>query len=258
MRKFFVQWNWTLCLLFFEAIIAQPSNYVPGKSYFGRNRYIEYIAGDLPIIISVPHGGKFKPDEIPDRKYGVLLSDLYTISIAQRISAQFYQATNRTPHLIICHLKRTKIDCNRDITEGTQENKWAEAAWREFQEYIEIAKQTSLEKYSRAFLIDLHGHSHSTERLEIGYLLSEKQLMKNEKDLKMLRYKSSIRFISEYSNKDFLEILRGKSSLGGLMEERGFLTVPAPSLLHPGENNLYFFGAFNLMRHTVYSTYPIP
>ncbi|MFM2081749.1 MAG: hypothetical protein RL380_440, partial [Verrucomicrobiota bacterium] len=44
---------------------AQP--YVPGSTYFGRSNYIEYAAGDLPFIMSAPHGGSLTPSEIPDR-----------------------------------------------------------------------------------------------------------------------------------------------------------------------------------------------
>ena len=52
--------------------------YVPGQTYFGRNQYIEYIAGDLPVIVSAPHGGGEEPDEIPLRTYGTLVRDLGT------------------------------------------------------------------------------------------------------------------------------------------------------------------------------------
>ena len=33
-----------------------PGPYVPGQSYFGRNNYIEYLAGNAPVILSAPHG----------------------------------------------------------------------------------------------------------------------------------------------------------------------------------------------------------
>ncbi|MGB8168224.1 MAG: hypothetical protein WCF18_12075, partial [Chthoniobacteraceae bacterium] len=46
------------------------AEFTPGKSYFGQDNYIEYIAGDLPLIISSPHGGREKPDEFPDRAKG--------------------------------------------------------------------------------------------------------------------------------------------------------------------------------------------
>src|SRR5687767_3164643 len=41
--------------------------YTPGQSYFGRNNYIEYVAGNAPVIYSAPHGGALTPAEIPDR-----------------------------------------------------------------------------------------------------------------------------------------------------------------------------------------------
>jgi hypothetical protein len=41
--------------------------YVPGQTYFGRNNCIGYHAGNLPNIISVPHGAHELPAEIPDR-----------------------------------------------------------------------------------------------------------------------------------------------------------------------------------------------
>ena len=46
-------------------VTAQP--YVPGQTYYGRSNYIEYIAGELPIILSAPHGGGLTPGEIPNR-----------------------------------------------------------------------------------------------------------------------------------------------------------------------------------------------
>nr|MBP9196721.1 hypothetical protein [Saprospiraceae bacterium] len=37
---------------------------IPGQSYFGFNQYIEYIAGNLPVILSAPHGGDKVPSDI--------------------------------------------------------------------------------------------------------------------------------------------------------------------------------------------------
>src|SRR5262249_16761368 len=39
------------------APIIPPGPYTPGQSYFGRNNYIEYIAGNSPLILSAAHGG---------------------------------------------------------------------------------------------------------------------------------------------------------------------------------------------------------
>lgn len=247
----------SFCFFQFEAVFAQQELYLPGKSYFGRNKYIEYVAGNIPLIISISHGGNLKPEEIPDRRYGTKLSDLYTIQIGREIAKEFYRVTGGYPHLVICHLKRTKIDCNREIKEATQGNKWAEKAWQEFHSYIEQAKQLSLEHYPRCFYIDIHGHTHAIQRLELGYLLVRDDLKRNNKSLYLLRQKTSIRFLLEHTPGDFSEMIRGKTSFGGLMQERNFPAVPSPQYPHP-EDQPYYPGGYNVMRHTFYATAPIP
>ena len=47
--------------------VTGPPVYKAGQSYFGRNGYVEYIAGNTPVILSAPHGGALTPTTIPDR-----------------------------------------------------------------------------------------------------------------------------------------------------------------------------------------------
>src|SRR5947209_6304170 len=88
------------------AILCAPlcadENYQPGKSYFGRNRYIEYLAGDLPFILSAPHGGRERPDELPDREKGTFAFDTNTQELARAIAEELHARTNHWPHIIIC------------------------------------------------------------------------------------------------------------------------------------------------------------
>ena len=48
-------------------VIAAAQSYVPGQTYFGGSQYTEYRAGNLPIIVTAPHGGSLTPPSIPDR-----------------------------------------------------------------------------------------------------------------------------------------------------------------------------------------------
>ena len=56
------------------------TDYEPGQHYYGRRDYVEYIPGELPVILSSAHGGDLVPEEIPDRSYGVLRNDLNSCS----------------------------------------------------------------------------------------------------------------------------------------------------------------------------------
>jgi hypothetical protein len=39
----------------------------PGNSVFGQRNFIEYVPGELPLVIAAPHGGRLTPAEIPNR-----------------------------------------------------------------------------------------------------------------------------------------------------------------------------------------------
>src|SRR5215510_13577731 len=90
--------------------IIPPGPYNPGQSYFGRHNYIEYIAGNSPLILSATHGGNLTPAEIPDRTDAACganvttTADLNTrelvIAMQQAIHARF----GTFPHVVINHL----------------------------------------------------------------------------------------------------------------------------------------------------------
>ncbi len=105
-----------------------PLEYTPSKTYWGRNNYVQYIAGDLPIVISSPHGGYLRPSEIPDRTYGVLAADTNSQEYTLEVAHYLKKLTGRRPHVIINRLHRRKLDANRAIQEAAQGSKWAEQA----------------------------------------------------------------------------------------------------------------------------------
>ena len=215
-----------------------------GESLFNKGEHVEYIAGNLPVIISAPHGGRMTPTSFPDRTSGVLLADGNTDLLAREIAKAFHKQTGKYPHVIICHLKRIKVDCNREIKEAAQGNEKAEQVWKDFHGFIEQARHSVIEKFGKGLYIDLHGHGHPDIRLELGYLLSNQQLKGDEKDVAKLQERSSIRMLSENSKTSFVELLRGDSSIGGLMQERGFPAVPSPEFPHAGDAK-YFNGGYN-------------
>lgn len=240
-----------LCLgLFFtlSPLKGADDTLVAGRSVFGENKYIEYIPGDLPLIISAPHGGRLKPASISDRKKGVLLADGATDLLAMEIVAAFQQLTGKTPHVIICHLKRLKLDCNREIEEAAQGSEEAERAWREFHGFIEHAREKVIGNNGAGLYIDLHGHGHPQLRLKLGYLLNNKQLQLDDEKLNGLEARSSIRELSHQREISFVELLRGDLSFGALMQKRGFPSVPSPKFPHAGEAK-YFNGGYNTRRY---------
>lgn len=225
--------------------------FVPGQSYFGRSNYIEYIAGDLPFIISAPHGGTLTPAELPDRTYGTFSTDGNTDLLARDVRKAMTNRLGHFPHVIICNLDRNKIDCNREIVEGAQSNALTEISWNDFQNFIGIAKQTVSNQFGRGLYIDLHGHGHPVQRLELGYLLSSGQLGLSDATLNGSSFypnQSSLRELNTRSPATFAQLLRGTNSLGGLLSTQGYPAVPSPTDPDPG-TNAYFNGGYNTDQH---------
>src|SRR5438477_10191673 len=123
--------------------------YQPGQTYFGREKYIEYLAGDVPVIISAPHGGRDKPEELPDREKGIFAFDTNTQELARAVADELHKRTGHWPHVVICRVHRRKLDCNREIVEGAAGNPLAEQAWREFQGFIDAAHDIVVRQHGR-------------------------------------------------------------------------------------------------------------
>jgi hypothetical protein len=229
--------------------ICTGEDYQPGKAYFGRNQYIEYLAGDLPFILSAPHGGREKPEELPDREQGTFAFDTNTQELARQIADELHRRTGHWAHIIICRVNRRKLDCNREIMEAAAGNRHAEQAWNEFQAFIDSAQDSVVKRQGRGLYIDLHGHGHAEQRLELGYLHSADQLALSDAELSAAPYPadSSLRAIAARESTPYAELVRGRTSFGGLMENYGFASAPSPSNPHPKPP--FFRGGYNAARH---------
>lgn len=228
---------------------AEESKRSPGVSVFGSQQYIEYMPGHLPLVIAAPHGGKERPESIPDRRQGVKSADMNTQELARAVAAEIQHLTGKIPHLIVCRLHRVKLDPNREIMEAAQGNPIAEAAWREHHAFITEACQNAVNQHGQAFLIDLHGHSHPIHRLELGYLHSVEDLQSEPKVLNStsMMARGSLAALAGQSPISYTELLRGPQSLGAFLEKQGLASTPSPSTPAPSEP--FFKGGYTIATH---------
>lgn len=231
--------------------------YVPGESYFGENDYVEYIPGDLPIILSAAHGGDLEPLGIPDRTAtqcggsATTVKDLNTRELVLAMREALVERLGGTPHVVINHLHRQKLDANRPLTEAACGNAAAERAWHEFQGYLDRARSAVARSHGNGWYMDIHGHGHDIQRLELGYLLSRDDLNASDETLSAgtaFQEQSSINTMAAESDRSFADLLRGDASLGALYDAEGFPAVPSPSDPSPGSDP-YFTGGYNTRRH---------
>lgn len=215
-------------------------------------KYIEVHAGTLPIVLTVPHGGGMKPDNILTRRYGVTGADSNTIPLATAIAEELQAHYGGRPHLIISRLHRSRLDPNREIVEAAQGDAKAEAAWQLFHDSARKACAEVARQHGSGLLLDIHGHRHLDQRVELGYLVRGEQLRASDAALNAdtaLISSSSVRELDQRSPQTFAELLRGPQSLGGLLERYGARCLPAPSKAAPGKLAGYFSGAYDVTAH---------
>jgi len=229
----------------------EAQRFVPGKTYWGTNRYVEYIAGNAPIVLSSGHGGYLEPPNIPDRTYGVTGQDRRTQELGRAVFDAVVRKTGRYPHFIVSHLHRVKLDPNREIVEAAQGNPIAEQAWREFHNLVAAATSTVQTQWGQGHYFDLHGHAHPEDWIELGYALSSSQLGLSNAQINSSTYinQSTLRWIGQAPGVYFPAVLRGANSFGGLLEGAGYLTVPGPTNPSPAGGN-YFTGGYNVRTHS--------
>lgn len=221
----------------------EPPSFEPGASYFGREGYTEYVPGTLPLVLSAGHGGDLTPDEIPDRTYGVVVRDSNTRELTYAIRDALVALTGHAPHVVVSHLRRTKLDPNREIDEAAQGSPFAERAWVEYHGYIERARSVASER-GQGMYLDIHGHGHPTARLELGYLLSGSRLDGTDASLDSagVRDATSIRALGQASPLDFSALLRGSTSFGAFLGAEGVAAVPSPDDRSPNGAPYYSDG----------------
>lgn len=232
--------------------------YVPGASYFSRDLYIEYVAGNSPVIYTAPHGGALRPGKMPDRTIArcgesvVTSADLNTADLVRRIQQAHFARAGTYPHVVINHLHRTKLDANRPLADAACGDAKAQAAWEAWHEFIELARAAVVARSGRGWYVDVHGHGHPAQQLELGYLLGAGALRQGNAALDATsapEASSSIAALSRSSPLPFSDLLRGPASMGSLYAAAGFPAVPSSDAVAPVEGEAYFSGGYNTGRH---------
>jgi N-formylglutamate amidohydrolase len=126
------------------------------------NRYFEIERGNVPVVLSCPHGGYLKPRFISDKKIGVNIADKVTYLTVEEILKQLNKRNIKITY-ILSKIHRSKIDLNRPplATNALNQNAKNVKLVREIhgKYHKEIQKLTTecISRFKKCFFIDFHG-----------------------------------------------------------------------------------------------------
>ena len=271
MKKFYTYLFIYLSTFF---VLSAQTPGIPQFDTSGKD-YIEYIPGNLPIIISAPHGGvkltggtvngvsypdnsttnsSSSPYYLPTRSCGTNERDDNTDVLIRQIQDEIFAQTGGYAHIIINNLNRKKLDPNREINEAACGNTNAEFFWNAWHNFIDQASASVEANFGKGIYIDLHGQSHSVPRIEVGYNISATELNTSDLNTSSIINASTIKNLESdnLNNYNHEELVRGEFSLGQLFQNAPgtfYASNNYPGCTRNGEN-----GYRAVPSNSVYST----
>ena len=224
------------------------------KVHFDKHKWIEYIEGDMPLVISVPHGGKMMVDTLPVRscKGATTTLDGFTIELAREFQKEFKQKYGLTPYIIISHISRKQVDHNRTLEKGTCGNAQMKEAWLTFHNFIDTAIKTAEKKYKKVVYVDLHGHAHTNYRLELGYVLNAEALKAIAEDnYDNVAKRSSVQnLLNTHQDLTLKQLMVGENAFGTLIANYGIPAAPSQQDPYPKAGEIFLNRGYNIEHFT--------
>ncbi len=213
----------TLIFSFLSVGQTPPASVPEASQYHDINKkYIEYIPGNLPIVISAPHGGKIVANELTTRSgCGTNEEDNNTDILIREIQKHCYAQMGGYPHIVINNLSRSKLDPNRIESVATCNNAATVPYYTAYNDFIDSATTQIIADYGKGFYIDLHGQSHTPKRIDVGYNISTSTL--DSGTLSNTIEHSTIENLknNNLQNLTLDQLVRGSQSFGQLFQTTG-------------------------------------
>lgn len=182
----------------------------------GADDLVMIQTGQLPIIISAPHGGNQSLPDVEtrqqrDRPTGgsgfVVSRDLGTEELALEFAAALEKRLRARPHLVISRVHRKFIDFNRPA-DLAYDDPDARPLYEEYHRALQTACRAVQDRFQRGLLIDIHGQILSADTVYRG--------THDGKTMSLLRERFGA------------EAFSGEMSLFGRLKSRGWRVHPDP------------------------------
>ncbi len=139
-------------------------------------RFVATIQGDLPIILSAPHGGRDRLPGLADRTppapdqakkfaaWGGFVGgagDTGTLEIAERTAARLKARFGKSPYLVVNRAQRRYVDANRpaELAYDLPGDGGPREIHDAYHKALAAMRQDVIRRFGRGIVLDIHGQA---------------------------------------------------------------------------------------------------
>lgn len=190
------------------------------------DKFVLAKPGTVPIILSVPHGGRAPIPDVPTRKgvgvaKFVVVRDENTLELADKLAAAIEKELGGRPYVVFALFDRKSIDANRPPEEAYETEKakpYYDAYHAALGAYCAEVRKT----WGRGLLLDVHGQGmmHDT----------------------IFRGTQNLKTVSALKQRFGMTAVNGPDSVLGVLEANGYSVFPPSDARDPAKENPFFSG----------------
>ena len=147
--------------------------------------FVTTMHGDLPVILSAPHGGRDRMPGIPERvrpepgaektgaRWGGFhggAGDTGTLELTEKVAARLKTRLGNSPYVILDRAQRRYVDVNRpaDLAYDPPGTDGPKAVYDTYHRALAAAVQDVTRRFGRGLLLDIHGQGDAAETVFRG------------------------------------------------------------------------------------------
>lgn len=192
------------------------------------DRFLDARAGTLPIILSVPHGGRTSIPDVPTRRgEGVnkfaIVRDENTLELADKLAAAIEKELGGKPYLVVARFERKQVDVNRppeDAYETNRAKPYYDTYHAALSRYVAEVRKT----WGRGLLLDVHGQAAAVDTV--------------------FRGTQGLTTVAALMHRYGMPAVNGPSSVFGALEASGYTVFPPADARNPATEHPFFSGGY--------------
>ena len=129
-------------------------------------------AGDIPILLSAPHGGRRAIPDVPERKADgekqfVTTRDDNTAELTMKLAEELERSLHGKPFVVVAHFERKYLDVNRPAADAYEVDA-AKLVYEQYHAALRQSCRTIRERWPHGLLLDIHGQAAEPDKIMRG------------------------------------------------------------------------------------------